>query len=135
DGALLLAVARGGVVLVVDHDDGGIAGLKHLFCLAFVQLTFDGDVHGDTLLFLFKKPKCDCVSLYDLSYHSAAELNTLSGAFFALFWQICARFYSAAASARTAASFLAMAAAVSARNCSSFAASSSSATARMATAR
>ena len=45
DGALLLAVTGGGIVLVVDHDDLGIIGGENLLCLALVQLLFDFVVH------------------------------------------------------------------------------------------
>ena len=45
DGALLLAVTGGGIVLIVDHDDLGIIGGENLLCLALVQLLFDFVVH------------------------------------------------------------------------------------------
>lgn len=45
DGALLLAVAGGRVVLVVNHDDGGIARRENLLGLAFVHLIENLDVH------------------------------------------------------------------------------------------
>ena len=106
DGTLLLAVACGGVVLVVDHDDFGIIGSENLLGLAFVQLLFNFVIHEKRSFYFI----------------------------IIWLWLVC-KCYSAAASAAMAASFLAIAAAVSARNLSSFSASSSSATARIATAR
>ena len=106
DGTFLLAVACGGVVLVVDHDDFGVIGSENLLGLAFVQLLFNFVIHEKRSFYFI----------------------------IIWLWLVC-KCYSAAASAAMAASFLAIAAAVSARNLSSFSASSSSATARIATAR
>ena len=53
DGALLLAVTGGGIVLVVDHYDLGVAGSENLLGLAFVHLLFNFVIHRKTLLLLW----------------------------------------------------------------------------------
>lgn len=52
DGALLLAVTGGGIVLVVDHYDLGVAGSENLLGFAFVHLLFNFVIHRKTLLFI-----------------------------------------------------------------------------------
>ena len=63
DGALLLAVTGGGVILVVDHDDLGIVGSENLFCLAFVQLLFDFVIHEKRSFLYYIVCMCTCLWL------------------------------------------------------------------------
>ena len=99
DGALLFAVAGGGIVLIVDHDDFRIAGSENLLCLAFVHLFFNFVFHDKRSLYVMYK-NGDKTQFHCTPFCGSVQEIV----------------YIAAASAAMAASFLAMAAAVSARN-------------------
>ena len=52
DGALLFAVAGGGIVLVMNHNDFGVRSCEYLLSFAFVHLFFNFNVHCNALLYI-----------------------------------------------------------------------------------